>query len=477
MNFIFKDARLNSLDPSVRKEIHDKLFEDEKNLSILRFFVVCLNVLVYFGMDRSVGGNETLATAMIVGSLIYACLIVLFQPYKKFPLLLTSYFISGTDAILISVWIYATGGIESPFYLLWYASILAIAMRYSIKVTLVVACMYSLMYVLVIGVADGLRGNEWSLLLRMGYLVLIAIVAGLMSKGTIEQIIAKTTIQKSEEEIRKREVQLKEAHDKLEERVLERTKELNSINQQLKRTNEDLDGFVYSASHDLKSPISNIEALLNLLYEERDPMGGVEHSIREKLEYSLEKMKSTINNLAEVAKAQKEVYDDEGPIHFEEILNEVMEENSEILKIAMAKVHKNFSQAPFVHCSRICVKSIIYNLLTNAVKYRSAERPPVISFTSNKKDNFITLKVEDNGLGIDLDRNGKKLFAIFKRFHDHVEGAGIGLYTVKKLVEKYEGFIDVESKPGQGSVFMINFKIIRDNAASMLVSDSMETAG
>ncbi|MBX9851972.1 MAG: GHKL domain-containing protein [Cytophagaceae bacterium] len=114
-------------------------------------------------------------------------------------------------------------------------------------------------------------------------------------------------------------------------------------------------------------------------------------------------------------------------------------------------------------CSRTCLKSIIYNLLSNAIKYRSPQRNPIVEFKTEMSHDCLCLLIKDNGLGIDLQRNKQKLFSIFKRFHDHVEGAGIGLYTVKKLVEKFEGNIDVESEPGVGTTFRINFRSGKNN--------------
>jgi signal transduction histidine kinase len=80
------------------------------------------------------------------------------------------------------------------------------------------------------------------------------------------------------------------------------------------------------------------------------------------------------------------------------------------------------------------LRSIIYNLLSNAIKYRSQERTPEITIETKMQDKYILIKVEDNGIGI-AENNLPKVFTMFKRFHTHVEGTGIGLYIVKRIVE------------------------------------------
>lgn len=103
------------------------------------------------------------------------------------------------------------------------------------------------------------------------------------------------------------------------------------------------------------------------------------------------------------------------------------------------------------------LQSIIYNRLSNAIKYRSPERIPFIKVHCSMTDEYTTLSVSDNGLGMDLS-NSVKIFAIFKRLHNHVEGSGIGLYMVKRIVENVGGKVEVTSKLGEGSTFKVYFK-------------------
>jgi signal transduction histidine kinase len=170
-------------------------------------------------------------------------------------------------------------------------------------------------------------------------------------------------------------------------------------------------------------------------------------------------MKSTIENISNIARAQKQVFEDFEKIDFQSVLSEVLDENEEVIKASKAKVFDNFvSDYDFI-CSRNCIKSILYNFLTNAIKYRHPDRHPEIFISTCLKDDTYCFSVKDNGLGIDLERHRHKLFGIFKRFHDHVEGTGIGLYMVKRMVEKNQGRIEVDSIPGCGTVFTVIFPL------------------
>jgi signal transduction histidine kinase len=103
------------------------------------------------------------------------------------------------------------------------------------------------------------------------------------------------------------------------------------------------------------------------------------------------------------------------------------------------------------------LKSVLYNLLSNAIKYRSPERQLRIRVACQTLGDYHVLTVEDNGLGVSLNQV-EKMFTLFKRFHTHVPGTGIGLHIVKKMVENAGGRIEVESQPDAGSTFRVYFK-------------------
>jgi signal transduction histidine kinase len=100
------------------------------------------------------------------------------------------------------------------------------------------------------------------------------------------------------------------------------------------------------------------------------------------------------------------------------------------------------------------IRSIIYNLLSNAIKYSSPDRTPQVHIQTKRSEHYLLIEVKDNGIGI-AAQHQEKMFTMFKRFHTHVEGTGIGLYIVKRTVENAGGKIEVESKVDVGTTFRV----------------------
>ncbi len=246
---------------------------------------------------------------------------------------------------------------------------------------------------------------------------------------------------------------LTDIHDqKLQTRVLEQK------NRELVRTNNDLDNFIYTASHDLKGPASNIEGIAGQLQKrlgnQADETGEMLLSL---LGQSAQKLKHTINDLTEIAKVQKNMEEETEVNFFSEALADVQHDIAPVIEAAGATITAQF-EATTIPFQKKNLRSIFYNLLTNAIKYQSPHRPPVIRIETRTEEKYIRLTVEDNGLGI-REQHQEKLFRMFKRFHTHVEGTGIGLYIVKRIVENNNGRIEVESEEGRGTAFHIYFPL------------------
>lgn len=244
------------------------------------------------------------------------------------------------------------------------------------------------------------------------------------------------------------------------ERIDQAQRQLHENNEQLKRANVDLDNFIYTASHDLKAPISNIEGLLNALLAELPtdkPVGGQVAPLMAMMQDSIERFKRTIEHLTEVTKLQKEQIQPWGLVELEPIITDVRLDLEPLLQASGGQLEVDITACPAISFAEKNLRSVIYNLLSNALKYRSPERPPHVRVRCRQDNNYAILTVQDNGLGLDL-RNEKRLFGMFQRLHDHVEGSGIGLYMVKKMVENVGGKIEVESEVGVGSTFTIYFR-------------------
>ncbi len=236
--------------------------------------------------------------------------------------------------------------------------------------------------------------------------------------------------------------------------------DLQRKNDELTRTNTDLDNFIYTASHDLKAPISNIEALLAALLRTLSPDSLEDdrtQRITDMMQQSVERFKRTIGNLTEVVKLQKDNSEPSVEINLAEVVREVRLDLEPLIRSSGVQLTVDLADCPAVYFSKKNLRSVVYNLLSNAIKYRSSDRVPTVLIRSQRTLKHDLLTIMDNGLGMDPKRRDQ-LFGMFKRFHDHVEGTGIGLYMVKKIVENAGGKIEVSSALNEGSTFQVYFK-------------------
>ncbi|MBC6608575.1 PAS domain-containing protein [Hymenobacter sp. BT188] len=235
--------------------------------------------------------------------------------------------------------------------------------------------------------------------------------------------------------------------------------ELSSINDQLRRTNVDLDNFIYTASHDLKAPITNIEGLLHALQQQLPPSSqeGDVSFILSMMHGAVDRFKTTIDHLTDVSKLQKEHDQPATTVDLAEVIEGVRLDLVPLMAQAQAHLEVDVDMCPTLSFSKKNLRSVVYNLLSNAFKYRHSDRPAQVRISCHTEAEYDVLKVQDNGLGLDLTRE-RQLFAMFQRYHTHVEGSGIGLYMVKKIIENAGGKIEAESEVGIGSAFSVYFR-------------------
>ena len=244
------------------------------------------------------------------------------------------------------------------------------------------------------------------------------------------------------------------------EELIASNQELIETNLLLTHVNADLDNFVYAASHDLKAPISNIQGLLQLL-ERNLPSDDLAAPNTKKvlrmMNNSVARFMKTIVNLSEITKLQKEANQPAESVNLAEVVRDVQMDIAQDIEKSGAQINVSIYACGPIHFAPKNLRSVVYNLLSNAIKYRSPHRKPVIDIRCEETPEYQVLTVSDNGLGMNLTAESK-LFTMFRRLHDHVEGTGVGLYIVKKIVENAGGKIIVKSQLDQGSTFTVYFK-------------------
>jgi PAS domain S-box-containing protein len=169
----------------------EKVYAAERAVGGVRLAVLLFTAAVYFVLlDRSLT-IPRLALPLILVALVYSLVVVVFEPYRRFPILLSSYVTTASDALLIALWIVATGGVDSPFYVIWYGAVVAIAFRFEMRGTLLISTLYVVIYLATLATLGQVSGHLLEVTVRSGYMLLIATLAALLSHYAAEQARAK----------------------------------------------------------------------------------------------------------------------------------------------------------------------------------------------------------------------------------------------------------------------------------------------
>ena len=231
--------------------------------------------------------------------------------------------------------------------------------------------------------------------------------------------------------------------------------ELEEKNHELERTNKDLDNFIYTASHDLKSPITNMQGLMMLLKNSAlEKIELKERNMLDMMDASIQRLQKTIGDLVEVTKVHKELEEAvEENVRFEELSRDVKDDIYNLIQESNATIKEDYKVEEIIY-KKSSLRSILYNLLSNAMKYRSPDKPLEVELKTFIQDDSVVLSVKDNGLGLS-PKQQQKLFTLFKRMHQHVEGTGVGLFMIKRIIENNRGRIEVKSDEGKGTEFFV----------------------
>lgn len=226
----------------------------------------------------------------------------------------------------------------------------------------------------------------------------------------------------------------------------------------IKSANVELKRFAYVSSHDLKSPVNNIIALLQIISKKKwiDPQG---QEVFNNVILSAQRAEETLLTLNKVVDIKRGAKMDLDVVDINTEIKAVVDSISEM--VSDTKTTIKFTDLRDKKCEfpKTYFQSVIQNLITNAIKYKATSRNAIIDISASSNDDTITINVSDNGAGINLKDNGEKLFQIFQRLDTReIEGKGIGLHLVKSMMDRYEGAISVNSTVDKGTDFKLVFK-------------------
>jgi signal transduction histidine kinase len=255
--------------------------------------------------------------------------------------------------------------------------------------------------------------------------------------------------------IMQQQTTLQKYNARLEALVSKKSQELRRANEELIKHNNELIQFSYTVSHNLRGPVARLLGLSRLFQvtEQKDEKKHLESLIVR----STEELDGILKDLSLIIDIRNEIYSVREKVFLEEEWKKAMSFLEDNIRPEYV-FETNFTEAPYVFGVRPMVQSILYNLLSNAIKYKSPDRPLKVIVKAHAMSGVKTvIELEDNGLGIDLKNQEKDVFKLYKRFHSHIAGKGLGLYLVKTQVEALGGKISVQSELHKGTVFKIIF--------------------
>jgi len=223
----------------------------------------------------------------------------------------------------------------------------------------------------------------------------------------------------------------------------------------IREQNKRLVNFTYIVSHNLRSHVSNLKMLTflyNSLSDAEERAGLIE-----KIGQTVEMLDETLIHLNKVVEIQGKEKLERQWLKFEDVLNTVLEPLNPRIVESRAEIVRDFHRCPQVYYVPAYLESILYNLISNAIKYRKPMQKPCIRLCSWKEEGKTILTVADNGLGIDLDRHKEAVFGMYKTFHQNKDAKGLGLFLTANQVESMGGSISVESEVDIGSTFKVIF--------------------
>ena len=236
---------------------------------------------------------------------------------------------------------------------------------------------------------------------------------------------------------------------------VETTRRINDLKEQEKLI-ADHEILLDTISHDIKNPLANLVLAIEL-FKGVSPDDEKEfNSLLKIVDNALTKMHILIKELTEVRKDHHKYKAEEELLNFEHILEDVRLTLSDNIIAANAIIISEINISAITFSKRK-LRTIIYNLISNAIKFKAAERQPEIIVTTNKENDFIVISVKDNGMGIG-ESKFDAIFSKYYRLENAIEGSGIGLYLVKEIVSNAGGKVLVKSQLGKGTEFKIYLK-------------------
>jgi signal transduction histidine kinase len=404
-------------------------FLEERVFNTAAFFLAAIS-LVVCGFLAGYIPLQASSASLFVLAVIF-CLNFYFSRFRRNFLFSSTFFILGTLLFADLLWyLFPQYGI-SISYLYLFLLILMLMVK-SVKWHLVFSSLFILNLLTLFFLASNLEDFDW--LHAEPHVIYTLLIAILITAVVVSYF--------------KKNYEL--------ERVLKEdsVRQLSNVNVGLENRNKHLIDFAHMVSHNLRSPMAGLKMLLNLHEMSKTEVEKADLMVHLKDgAYTLFNM---VEDLALVMKDYTRLKDDQEELILHEVLEKAKHSLSGLILDRQARIESDFA-VEVVHYPMVYLDSIFLNLLSNALKYAHPDRPVHIKLSSYMDQNAVMLKIEDNGLGIDMERYEQQLFKMYKTFHPEAQqdSKGVGLFLTKNQVELLGGKIWAESTAEEGTTFFI----------------------
>ncbi len=426
-----------------------------RSLLLIKFILISILFAIGYYFFSFITGYLVVRYVMVVASIIMVAQLFSLK-YQIVTVKWNSHVFVFLSWIIVVSLSFASGGIRS-FVLPWISLIPIICL---LLVGSVMAWVWSfiglatvVMFTLVnvdqyLPVDLMMKQNDlWTASLLIGLQFLILTITYIFDRQLAE---ARSVIERQNKELQVRNINL-------EEEINHRTKELIEYNHQLEQ-------FAFISSHNLRAPVASILGLGNLLKmgQTRDD----EIVVTQKLIQAAVDLDRVVKDLNMILEVRKNSHVTLVDISLQQEVNLILASLNHDIEVTQAKIHVSIGREDTLRTVRPYFSSIVINLLSNAIKYRKPNKVPEVYLSIFQQGTFICISVSDRGLGMDLSIIREKLFTLYSRFHDHIEGKGVGLYLVKSQAEALGGYVTAESQVGAGTTIQVFIKEVEKGTES-----------
>jgi PAS domain S-box-containing protein len=233
--------------------------------------------------------------------------------------------------------------------------------------------------------------------------------------------------------------------------------------EELLQSNADLKQFGFITTHNLRAPLTNLLAIVELLNLNKIQDESTKELLKA-FKTATFQLNDTLNDLIKVLFIKQNIHIALNQVEFQTVLEKNLHDLSTLINSSEIKIETDFSDAPSILFDANYLESILWNLLSNSIKFASSDRKLHIKIVTRKEKEFVVLEFTDNGIGMDMERVKDRIFGLYQRFHERTDSKGIGLYLINSQVTALGGKISVHSKVNEGTTFYITFKQVQDLA-------------